>query len=85
MRDGQPVEMEASELVPGDIVLLSLGDRVPADLRLLEASDLSVDESMLTGETNSAEKSSASVQLWGGEDSAQQSAGGGGFCLGAMA
>lgn len=42
--------MLARELVPGDIVVLNTGDRVPADLRLLEAVDLSIDESSFTGE-----------------------------------
>ena len=35
LRDGQPHTLEASELVPGDVVILAAGDRVPADLRLL--------------------------------------------------
>ncbi len=56
LRDGAVAEVEASVLVPGDVVLLSAGDRVPADLRLFECSELRVDESMLTGETEPAEK-----------------------------
>ncbi len=51
MRDGQPVKLPGRELVCGDIVLLAEGDRVPADMTLVEASNLSVDESMLTGES----------------------------------
>lgn len=50
IRDGARVRVPAAELVPGDIVLLESGERVPADLRLLEAIGLRVDESMLTGE-----------------------------------
>uniref|UniRef100_A0A671Q0Q5 P-type Ca(2+) transporter n=1 Tax=Sinocyclocheilus anshuiensis TaxID=1608454 RepID=A0A671Q0Q5_9TELE len=49
----------ARELVPGDTVCLSVGERVPADLRLFEAVDLSVDESSLTGETSPSTKTSA--------------------------
>ncbi|TCK18540.1 P-type E1-E2 ATPase [Thiogranum longum] len=51
LRDGDTYEFDASGLVPGDIVLLESGDRVPADLRLLAANDLEVDESLLTGES----------------------------------
>jgi len=50
-RSGRTVTVPAREVVPGDVVLLSPGDRVPADLRLVEASGLEVDESMLTGES----------------------------------
>ncbi|CAI5747008.1 unnamed protein product [Peronospora destructor] len=50
LRDGTPVDMLAKDLVPGDIVLVDVGDRVPADARLVEAVDLEVDESSLTGE-----------------------------------
>jgi magnesium-transporting ATPase (P-type) len=51
LRDGDSYEIDATGLVPGDIVLLESGDRVPADLRLLGANDLEVDESLLTGES----------------------------------
>jgi calcium-translocating P-type ATPase len=50
-RDGRPVEVEASELVVGDVILLSSGDRISADLRVLEAHSLSIDTSTLTGES----------------------------------
>ncbi|RQM16416.1 hypothetical protein DD237_003400 [Peronospora effusa] len=50
LRDGTLVDILAKELVPGDIVLVDVGDRVPADARLVEAVDLEVDESSLTGE-----------------------------------
>jgi magnesium-transporting ATPase (P-type) len=50
-RDGRRVVVTASELVTGDIVLLSAGDRVPADLDLLDVHSLALDESMLTGES----------------------------------
>jgi Ca2+-transporting ATPase len=51
LRDGEPVEVDAAEVVPGDIVLLEEGDLVPADLRLLEVANLQVDEAALTGES----------------------------------
>jgi Ca2+-transporting ATPase len=56
LRDGLEVEVSASHIVPGDIVLLREGDRVPADLRLIESVDLEVDESALTGESTPVEK-----------------------------
>ena len=55
-RGGRVVEVPANDLVLGDIVLLESGRRVPADLRLLEARDLLVDESTLTGESVAVEK-----------------------------
>jgi len=51
LRDGDTHELDAEELVPGDIVLLESGDRIPADMRLLAGHDLEVDESLLTGES----------------------------------
>jgi len=50
LRDGQRAEINAAELVPGDIVYLNVGDIVPADVRLLEVRGLECDESALTGE-----------------------------------
>ncbi|MBX3746601.1 MAG: cation-transporting P-type ATPase [Verrucomicrobiae bacterium] len=50
-RDGGWTEIEAVDLVPGDIVRLKSGDRVPADLRLIEANNLRIEESSLTGES----------------------------------
>jgi Mg2+-importing ATPase len=55
-RDGHSTEVEVSELVPGDIVHLRVGDVVPADLRLLQAQELECDESVLTGESQTAAK-----------------------------
>uniref|UniRef100_A0A8C5N232 Calcium-transporting ATPase n=1 Tax=Leptobrachium leishanense TaxID=445787 RepID=A0A8C5N232_9ANUR len=60
IREGRTEHTLARELVPGDTVCLSVGDRVPADLRLFEAMDLSIDESSLTGETAPSAKSTAS-------------------------
>jgi P-type Ca2+ transporter type 2C len=51
MRDGKIMKIPGRELVCGDIVLLAEGDRIPADISLLESSNLTVDESMLTGES----------------------------------
>jgi P-type Mg2+ transporter len=55
-RDGQEVSVDVTELVPGDVVRLGVGDVVPADVRLLEANDLECDEAVLTGESLPAEK-----------------------------
>uniref|UniRef100_A0A8B9DZ50 P-type Ca(2+) transporter n=2 Tax=Anser cygnoides TaxID=8845 RepID=A0A8B9DZ50_ANSCY len=59
VREGRVEHTLARDLVPGDTVCLSVGDRVPADLRLFEAVDLSIDESSLTGETAPCSKSIA--------------------------
>jgi Ca2+-transporting ATPase len=56
VRDGVELALPASELVPGDMVRLRTGDRVPADLRLLASVDLQLDESALTGESLAASK-----------------------------
>jgi Ca2+-transporting ATPase len=58
LRDSAPQLVAAREVVPGDILILEAGDRVPADARLLEVANLSVDESMLTGESVTVEKRS---------------------------
>jgi Ca2+-transporting ATPase len=60
-RDGRTLMIPAQELVPGDIVLVDAGDRISADLRLIEASGLSADESTLTGESVPVEKDIAAV------------------------
>jgi Ca2+-transporting ATPase len=62
LRDSQLNLVPAAEVVPGDIVVLEAGDRVPADARLLEAANLGVDESMLTGESVAAEKRSRVIE-----------------------
>ncbi|MFP5363609.1 MAG: cation-translocating P-type ATPase [Thermoleophilia bacterium] len=56
VRDGARQRVQAKQLVPGDVVALSPGDKVSADLRLLDVTDLSVDESSLTGESVPVEK-----------------------------
>ncbi|MHB8947445.1 MAG: cation-translocating P-type ATPase [Rhodoferax sp.] len=50
LRDGQPLRIAGSEVVRGDILLLAEGDRIPADARLIEGTEVQVDESLLTGE-----------------------------------
>lgn len=58
-RHGTEKEIPAEELVPGDICLLESGSRIPADLRLIETTNLAVDESLLTGESLSVTKTTA--------------------------
>ncbi len=62
VRNGKTVEIPASELVPGDVVVLSEGDIVPADIRIVEAKGLMIDESMLTGESVPVEKTEKAVR-----------------------
>lgn len=61
VRDGEVTDLGAAALVPGDIVLLESGVKIPADLRLLESLNLSVDESLLTGESLPVEKNAVRV------------------------
>jgi Ca2+-transporting ATPase len=51
VRDGKKIEIDASNIVPGDLVILSQGDKIPADGKLIEANRLFVDEAILTGES----------------------------------
>ena len=57
LRDGTRRSIDSAEAVPGDIVLLEAGDKIPADLRLIEAAGLRVEEAILTGESVPVEKS----------------------------
>jgi len=61
IRDGIPEQIKAEQLVPGDIVLVESGTKVPADIRLLQERDLSVDESLLTGESIANSKDESQV------------------------
>lgn len=61
LRAGRRMTVPAEDIVPGDIVLLESGDRVPADLRLLRTRNLSVDEAVLTGESVAVDKAVAPV------------------------
>ncbi|MGM0553687.1 MAG: cation-transporting P-type ATPase [Pseudomonadota bacterium] len=62
LRDGQRQSIPAEELVPGDIVHLQAGDKVPADLRLLGVHTMRIDEAVLTGESVAVEKQTAAVE-----------------------
>ncbi|NXL88034.1 AT2C2 ATPase, partial [Alectura lathami] len=66
LREGKLQHLLARELVPGDVIYLSVGDRVPADLRLIEVTDLLVDESSFTGEAEPCNKTD-SVLLEAGD------------------
>ena len=56
VRDGQQMEVDSTELVPGDYIILETGDIVPADLRLVDSKNLKIDESSLTGESVPVDK-----------------------------
>jgi len=61
VRDGKAIQIDTEDLVVGDLVLLEMGDRVPADIRLTEANNLEIDEAVLTGESHPASKSPAKL------------------------
>jgi Ca2+-transporting ATPase len=61
-RDGQIREVEATSLVPGDVVLLEAGDRIPADARVIESVNLRVEEAALTGESVPVSKSEVPLE-----------------------
>lgn len=65
MRGGHPLKIEASEIVPGDILLLEAGDIVPADARLFEAHSFKTDEASLTGESHSIDKNPDAIPAGG--------------------
>ncbi len=62
IRDGKEMEIDSKELVPGDIILLETGSKVPADARLIRVSALQVDESSLTGESVPSKKVTESLK-----------------------
>ena len=62
LRNGKRQSIDAKYLVPGDIVLLQSGDKVPADMRLIKTRDLQIDESALTGESLPVEKSTPAIE-----------------------
>jgi magnesium-transporting ATPase (P-type) len=62
IRDGKRQEVAAEMLVPGDIVRLKAGDRVPADIRLIESADLRIEEAALTGESEASDKEEAELE-----------------------
>ena len=61
-RDGEITQVEAEEIVPGDIVIVDAGDRVPADGRIILAANLQIEESALTGESTPVEKTSDIIE-----------------------
>jgi Ca2+-transporting ATPase len=62
LRDGQEVEVAARKIVPGDIILIRAGDKIPADARLIEAVNLQIEEAALTGESVPVEKNIAPIE-----------------------
>ncbi|RJQ38536.1 MAG: HAD family hydrolase [Dehalococcoidia bacterium] len=62
LRAGAVIQAPARQLVPGDIIVLEAGDKIPADARLIEAASLSVDESILTGESVPVEKFTGAIK-----------------------
>lgn len=56
LRKGEITTIDSSHVVPGDILVLEVGDKIPADARIIELSNLKIDESVLTGESNPVEK-----------------------------
>ncbi|MFW9832177.1 MAG: HAD-IC family P-type ATPase, partial [Candidatus Thorarchaeota archaeon] len=61
IRDGEPVDLPASEVVPGDILRLEMGDRLPADARLIESHNVYTDEASLTGESMPVKKDAKAI------------------------
>lgn len=59
IRDGKEIEISSREIVPGDILVLRTGEKIPADCIILEERDIALDESLLTGESKEVKKSSA--------------------------
>ncbi|MBE0680582.1 MAG: cation-translocating P-type ATPase [Anaerolineales bacterium] len=63
LRDGEEVKVPAREVVPGDVVILHTGDRIPADGRLIESINLQIEEAALTGESVPVEKHTDALQV----------------------
>ncbi|KAL7537432.1 hypothetical protein ACHAXR_007819, partial [Thalassiosira sp. AJA248-18] len=77
LRDGRPQDhFPAKELVVGDLIMLSTGDRVPADVRLIDGVEMSVDESSLTGENSPVNKTGMALTVLGGLGSSSTIGGG---------
>ncbi|MDD6810987.1 MAG: cation-translocating P-type ATPase [Lachnospiraceae bacterium] len=74
IRDGKTMKVPAEELVTGDIVILETGNRVPADLRLLDTQGMQIEESTLTGESAPVEKNAAYVEVAQGDNSCENMA-----------
>jgi magnesium-transporting ATPase (P-type) len=65
VRDGNDQKIDARNLVPGDVVRLNLGDRVPADLRMVEVGNLAVQEAAITGESGPIDKTVDKIAIEG--------------------
>jgi Ca2+-transporting ATPase len=61
IRDGKEKNISSTELVPGDIILLEEGNKIPADALILQSNDLSINESIITGESLPVEKTSTNA------------------------
>ena len=61
LRDGREVKIQTSEIVPGDVILLYAGDKIPADARLVESFNLKIDEASLTGESSPVNKNTTAL------------------------
>merc|ERR1740123_1209108 len=64
IRDGEKVNIKAQELTPGDVIEVKFGDRMPADMRVVESTGMKVDNSSLTGESEPQSRSNESGQLF---------------------
>lgn len=62
IRDGKEIQIDSSEIVPGDIIVLEAGNKIPADAKILDASNLEADESSLTGESVPVGKDEGSIE-----------------------
>ena len=71
IRDSKEIMVAASDLVPGDVCLLGLGDKVPADLRMISVSNLATGEAALTGESVPIDKVTEPIEVEGGLDPEQ--------------
>ena len=71
IRGGKEIMIPAGEIVPGDVCLLGLGDKVPADLRLTSVSNLATGEAALTGESVPIDKVTEAIPVEGGLDPEQ--------------
>jgi Mg2+-importing ATPase len=63
LRDGKKIQVPAPEVVPGDVIILGAGDKIPADSLILESRDLTINEATLTGETYPVEKAPAVLSV----------------------
>lgn len=79
IRNGQSLAPLANALLPGDLVTFSVGDRIPADIRIITSVSLEIDESALTGETRPSKKNTTMCERGEGEDTHGE---GGGKALG---